>query len=110
MATAEWNEEWSAPDYQWPLTAVPDADVVDSLGKRVVLDGGRAVKEAHADRGVVMDFPNGAIEGTRIRKQVPRSECRRRAQVVLADVAEEPLKVCVVCDAVYLWPNQTAAA
>lgn len=109
MATAEWNEAWSAPDYEWPVTSVPDAAVVEQLGKTIVARGGRAGKEAHADRGVVMDFPNGAVPGTRIRKQVTRAECRRRAQVTLTDVADEPLKVCVVCDAVHLWPGVAAA-
>lgn len=110
MASAEWNAAWSHPDYAWPVTSVPDATVVELLGERVVNGGGRASKEAHADRGVVMDFPNGAVPGTRIRKQVPRAECRRRAQVTLTDVAKEPLKVCVVCDAVHLWPNKTGVA
>lgn len=111
MATTEWNDAWSDPNYVWPVTSIPDADVVDQLGKRVVLRGGRAVKEAHADRSIVMDFPNGpAVGGTRIRKQVPRAECRRRAQVILPDVANDPLKVCIVCDAVHLWPTAAAAA
>lgn len=101
----EWKEEWSAPDYQWPVTSIPDAAVVEQLGKTIVSSGGRAAKEAHADRGITMDFPNAAQPGTRIRKQVPRAECRRRAQVTMADVADEPLKVCVVCDAVHLWPR-----
>lgn len=110
MAEAEWNEAWSAPDYEWPVTSVPDTAVVERLGKEVVARGGRASKEAHADRGVVMDFPNGANPGTRIRKQVMRAECRRRAQVTLTDVAEEPLKVCVICDAVHLWPDTQQVA
>ena len=107
---AKWKEEWSHKDYAWPVTAVPDTAVVEQLGKRIVALDGRAAKEAHADRGVVMDFPNGAVPGTRIRKQVPRAECRRRAQVVLTDVAKGPLKVCVVCDAVHLWPKSLAPA
>lgn len=99
-----WNDDWSHEDYVWPITSVPVAAVVEDLGKAVVARGGRANKEAHADRSIVMDFPNGAT-GTRLRKHVPRAECRRRAQVTLPDVAEEPLKVCVVCDAVHLWPK-----
>jgi len=109
METLDWNEEWSDPNYEWPVTSVPDAGVVEELGKTVISRGGRAAKEAHADRSVVMEFPNGAVPGTRIRKQVPRAECRRRAQVTLTDVADEPLKVCVVCDAVHLWPYATEA-
>jgi hypothetical protein len=66
-AQAEWKEQWSDPSYAWPVTPVPDATVVEQLGKRVITSGGRAVKEAHADRGVVMDFPNGAAPGTRVR-------------------------------------------
>lgn len=108
MTTLHWNDEWSEPDYEWPVTSIPDTAVVEQLGKSIVAHGGRANKEAHADRGVVMEFPNGAVPGTRIRKQVPRAECRRRAQVTLADVADEPLKVCVVCDAVHLWPTAIA--
>ena len=108
MAEAEWNDAWSEPDYEWPGTSIPDAAVVEQLGKTIVNRGGRANKEAHADRSIVMDFPNGAMPGTRIRKRVPRAECRRRAQVTLVDVAEEPLKVCVVCDAVHLWPAAEA--
>lgn len=108
METLEWKDEWSAPDYEWPVTPVPDAAVVEQLGKTVVARGGRANKEAHADRSIVMDFPNGAMPGTRIRKQVPRSECRRRAQVTMLAPRIggplEPLKICVVCDAVHLWP------
>ena len=117
-AEAPWNAEWSDPDYQWPVTSIPDAGVVEQLGKTVVASGGRGAKEAHADRGITMDFPNGAQPGTRIRKQVPRAECRRRAQVMVPvppdfDPAPdtpprenaEPLKVCVVCDAAYLWPR-----
>lgn len=104
MATTDWNDDWNDPNYEWPVTSVPDAAVVEKLGKRVVLRGGRAIKEAHADRGVVMDFPNGPT-GTRIRKQVPRAECRRRAQLTLPDAVDDPLKVCVVCDAVHLWPK-----
>ena len=106
METLYWNDEWNAPNYEWPVTSVPDASVVEELGKTVVVRGGRAVKEAHADRTVVMDFPLSQQQPeTRIRKQVPRAECRRRAQVMLTDVTDEPLKVCVVCDAVHLWPN-----
>lgn len=108
MATEKWNDDWNDPNYAWPVTSVPDAAVVEQLGKAVVARGGRAVKEAHADRSVVMDFPNGAAPGTRIRKQVPRAECRRRAQITLPEVANDPLKVCVVCDAVHLWPLATA--
>lgn len=118
METLFWDDAWNDKNYEWPVTAVPDAAVVERLGKTVVARGGRAMKEAHADRGVVMEFPNGAVPGTKIRKQVPRAECRRRAQV-MAPVApdtepapdtpprenSDPLKVCVVCDAVYLWPN-----
>lgn len=109
MTTLPWNDEWSAPDYEWPVTSVPDVATVEHLGKTVVSRGGRAVKEAHADRSIVMDFPNNANPGTRIRKQVTRAECRRRAQVTFVDVADEPLKVCVVCDSVHLWPNADVA-
>lgn len=121
-AEAEWKDEWSDRDYQWPVTSVPDSAVVDQLGKQVVGSGGRALKEAHADRGMTMDFPNGAVPGTRIRKQVPRTECRRQAQIMVPvspdfDPAPdtpprenaEPLKVCAVCDAVSLWPRFAAA-
>lgn len=104
MEPLYWDEKWNHKDYEWPVTSAPDAAVVDQLRKTVVAEGGRANKEAHADRSVVMEFPNGAVPGTRIRKQVPRAECRRRAQVTLTNVADEPLKVCVVCDAVHLWP------
>lgn len=102
--TLDWKDEWSHENYEWPVTSVPDADIVDQLGKRVVGRGGRANKEAHADRSIVMDFPNDARPETRLRKRVPRAECRRRAQITLTDVTKEPLKVCVVCDAVHLWP------
>lgn len=119
---APWSAEWSEPDYQWPVTAVPDAATVEWLGKTVVALDGRAVQEAHADRGVTMDFANGASPGTRIRKQVPRTECRRQAQIMVPvspdfDPAPDtpprenaaPLKVCVVCDAAHLWPRFAAA-
>lgn len=110
MATAEWNDDWNAPSYAWPVTSVPDAAVVEQLGKCAVTHGGRAIKEAHADRGITMDFPNGAVPGTRIRKQVPRAECRRRALVAVPVEDASPVKVCVVCDAVHLWPNSGAKA
>ena len=110
MATTKWDNDWSDPSYVWPVTSVTDAIVVEQLRKRVAATGGRAMNEAHADRGITMDFPNGVIPGSRIRKQVPRAECRRRAQVMLPDVAKEPLKVCVVCDAVHLWPKTIAEA
>ena len=108
METLFWDNAWNHKDYEWPVTPVPDAAIVEQLGKTIIARGGRAVTEAHADRSVVMDFPNGAVPGTRVRKQVPRAECRRRAQVMLTDVAEEPLKVCVVCDAVHRWPATQA--
>ncbi len=101
----KWNAAWSDENYEWPVTSTPEANVVDELGKRAVTRGGGVVKEAHADRGVVMDFPNRAVPGSRIRKQIPRTECRRRAQVTLTDVAKGPVKACIVCDAVNLWPN-----
>jgi hypothetical protein len=113
LETLEWKDEWSAPDYEWPVTSIPDASVVDALGKGVVSRGGRANKEAHADRSIVMEFLNGAMPGTRIRKRVPRAECRRRAMVTtpIPPIDELPpgtLKVCVVCDAVHLWPSAAA--
>jgi hypothetical protein len=110
LATTEWNDAWSDEKYEWPVTPVPDSAVVEGLGKRIVARGGRAAKEAHADRGVTMEFPNGAAPGTRIRKQITRTECRRRALVTLPDTEKAPLRVCVVCDAVHLWPNAQAAA
>lgn len=108
MSEAKWNDAWNAPNYAWPVTPAPDTDIVEALGRRAAASGGRVVKEAHADRGIVMDFPNGAAPGTRIRRQVPRCECRRRAQVVLPEVAEGPLKMCIVCDAGHLWPEAVA--
>lgn len=105
MTTLDWDEAWSDKDYAWPVTSVPDASVVEQVREEVIASGGRALGEAHADRGITMDFPNGAVPGTRIRKQVPRGECRRRAQVLFPNVAKAPLKVCVVCDAVHLWPQ-----
>jgi hypothetical protein len=124
VATTEWKPEWGNPDdptYEWPVTPSPDSAVVDQLGKDAIALGGRAVKDAHADRGVVMDFPNKAVPGVKVRKQVPRAECRRRAQIMAPlppDTApasgtpprdnSDPLKVCVVCDAVHLWPAATA--
>jgi hypothetical protein len=110
MATTDWNDDWNDPSYVWPVTSVPDAAVVEQLGKTVVARGGRVIKEAHADRGVTMEFPNGAVPGTRIRKQVPRAECRRRALVAFPVEEKAPVKVCVVCDAVHLWPNASPAA
>lgn len=108
MATVDWNDDWSAPNYAWPVTSIPDAAIVEKLGKHVVSQGGRAIKEAHADCGIIMDFPNGAVPGSRIRKQVPRAECRRRALIMLPMPGADPLKVCVVCDAVHLWPKIAA--
>lgn len=106
--TAPWKKEWSAASYVWPVISTADSIAVEKVGRQVISRGGRALKEAHADRGVVIDFPNGA--GTRVRKQVTRAECRRRAQVTLTDVAAAPVKVCVVCDAVHLWPAFKAAS
>lgn len=104
--TEQWQKEWEDKDYEWPVVARPDANIVEQLGKTVIARGGRAVKEAHADRNVTLDFPNPAFPETKIRKQVPRSECRRRAQVVIPRPDEgEPIKVCVVCDSMHLWPS-----
>lgn len=124
MATTEWKPEWGNPDdptYEWPVTHSPNPVVVDSLGKEVIALGGRAIAEAHADRGVVMDFPNKAVPGVRVRKKVPRAECRRRSQLMTPVPPDtrpapdtpprgnsDPLRVCVVCDAVHLWPAATA--
>lgn len=117
-----WDEAWSHKDYEWPTTVTPAASVVNQLAASAAASGGRALIEAHADRGVTMDFPNGAIPGTRIRKQVPRTECRRQAQVMAPVPPDlkpalntpqrensEPLKVCLVCDAVHLWPRSPEA-
>lgn len=119
--TLEWNPSWSAESYEWPVTPTPSPGIVDALGQDAITLGGRAVKEAHADRGVVMDFPNKAVPGVKVRKQVPRTECRRRAQImapVPPDVMpapgtpprgkSDPVKVCIVCDAVHLWPSAAA--
>jgi hypothetical protein len=118
METLFWDDAWSYEDYEWPVVPNPDAAAVEKLGKTVVASGGRAMKEAHADRSVTMEFANAAQPGTRIRKQVNRAECRRRAQIMAplapdtepaADTSPrenaDPLKVCVVCDSVHLWPN-----
>jgi len=123
METLFWDDDWSHEDYEWPVVSNPSPAEVEALGKTVVLNGGRAIKEAHADRSVTMDFANAAMSGTRIRKQVNRAECRRQAQIMtpLAPDTEpaadtpprdniEPLKVCVVCDAVHLWPNASIRA
>lgn len=122
METLFWDDAWSHEDYEWPVVQNPAADKVEALKKTVIADGGRAVKEAHADRSVTIDFANKAVPGTRIRKQVSRAECRRRAQIMapMAPDTEpaantpprensDPLKVCVVCDSVHLWPNAAEA-
>lgn len=101
----EWKKEWSVESYEWPVTPSPSAAVVERLGKQAITRGGRAAKEAHADRGVVMDFPNTAVPGSRIRAQVTRAECRRRAQIMVPTAESDPLRVCVVCDSVHLWPR-----
>lgn len=91
------------------MVTPPTADEINKLGKEVVLRGGRQIQEAHADRAVTMSFNNGAVPGTRIRKQIPRAECRRRAQVMLPQTdGDEPLRVCVVCDSVHRWPSAAA--
>src|SRR3954466_3757405 len=121
-AEAPWNEDWNHPDYAWPVTPIPSGETVDFVGKTVVASGGRALNEAHADRAVTMEFDNGAQVGGRIRKQVPRAECRRQSQIMApvppdVDPAPdtpprgnaEPLKVCVVCDAAHLWPRFAGA-
>lgn len=110
--------QWDDPDYEWPVTAIPGAEVVETMGKTTIALGGRVIKEAHADRGVVMEFPNPGIPDTKIRKQVPRCECRRRAQVMVPLPPDDapapgtpprdnntPMKVCVVDDGVHLWPR-----
>lgn len=121
MADLPTKAQWDDENYEWPVVPVPDAAIVERLGKQVIATGGRAVKEAHADRGVTMDFPNPAFPDTRLRKQIPRAECRRRAQVVMPLAPDDhpaagtpprqnadPLKVCVACDAVHLWPSMAA--
>lgn len=104
MPEAYWNPAWSAKSYEWPVTSTPDTAEVSDVSRGIIEDGGRALQEAHADRGITMTFPNAAVPNTMIRKSQSRAECRRRAMVVIPDVADSPLKVCVVCDAVHLWP------
>lgn len=100
---ADWDPRWSAKDYEWPTLESPTKPEIDAIRKTVVGLGGRANEEAHADRGFMMEQPNGN-KGTKIRKQQARCECRRRALVTLVNVAEEPLKVCVICDSAHRWP------
>lgn len=103
MPTLTWNEEWSDPNYEWPVTSSPDSDTVSRVAKQ---SGGRVAEEAHADRGVQMKFPNPAVPRTSIRKQERRAECRRRAKIVAGALSG----ICVVCDAVHLWPRYAEAA
>lgn len=112
MPEAHWNPAWNSPNYEWPVTPTPDAALVARIGELVTDEGGRLNEEAHADRAVTMTFPNKSVPGTSLRKQQPRAECRRRALVTIPDKRKpflgrrpDPLKVCVVCDAVHLWPT-----
>lgn len=105
METLDWNDAWSAKSYEWPVTPIPDSDVIEQLGDPGGFRLG-GLKEAHADRGITMDFPNKVVPGTRLRKQIIRAECNRRAQInINLGLGDSPLKVCVVCDAVNLWPR-----
>lgn len=105
MDTLYWNEDWSDEHYVWPTTHTADTAGIQWIAKTVIESGGRLAEEAHADRSVTMEFPNGAAPRTKIRKRVERCECRRRAVATIPDVADEPLKVCIICDAAHLWPR-----
>lgn len=100
-----WDPAWNDEDYEWPTTGTPDAAMVAMVGQEVIREGGRRVTEAHADRKQLMKQPNPSVEGTSIRKQVQRCECRRQAQVVLPEAV---MRDCIVCDAIYKWPRYVA--
>lgn len=104
----EFKEAWKLKSYEWPVTSIPNAATVTDIGKVALSKGGRIKTESHADRAQTMKFPNEAIPGTSIKKQISRAECRRRAQITLPD-GKEPMLVCVVCDAVHLWPKIAVA-
>lgn len=110
-----WDEAWNAKTYAWPVTPLPNTDVVHELGAWITSSGGHHLEEAHADRAVMIEAPNPAVPGTKVRKKVPRCECRRRALLTLPPVRrpgkranDGPIRVCAVCDAVPLWPQYAA--
>lgn len=106
--TAPWDDAWNEAGYTWPLVEAPSAPDVTKISLICEAAGGRAIKEPHADRSVVMEFPNNAVPGTVVRRKVARCECRRRGLVAVPSQSGDPVRVCVICDAVNRWPTASA--
>lgn len=91
----------------WPTTPIPTAQELRDVIERAS-DGDPPAAlsaEAHSDRSFIMEMPNNASKGAKVRKQESRAECRRQAQLIFSGV---PGKLCVVCDAITRWPAFSA--
>jgi hypothetical protein len=97
------NDEWKHPDYEWPVCERPDPGAIQLISDAVVEDGGRALREPHADRYVTMQQPSADGEKM-VNRRVSRCECRRKAQVSVPTRAGDPVTVCIICDNVNRWP------
>lgn len=98
-----WPNEWSRPDYEWPMVDGPSPQSIVLIEESVAAHGGRSIKEAHADRYVTMALP--ADDGERmVQRKVQRCECKRRAQVAVPNGAGDPIRVCIICDSLQKWP------
>lgn len=102
--TLPWPDEYSGPNYEWPVLEPPSPGAIALIARSAEVQGGRAIKEAHADRYITMPMP--AADGeSMVNRKVARCECRRRAQVAVPHPGGDPLRVCVICDGVNRWPT-----
>lgn len=98
-----WPDEYSSPNYEWPVVPPPPPGAITRITEAAEERGGRAIKEAHSDRYVTMKQPSGDGEAM-VNRKISRCECRRRALAAIPTRAGDPIRVCVICDAVDLWP------
>lgn len=98
-----WPDEYNDPDYEWPVAERPDPGAIQLISQAAVEQGGRAIREAHADRYVTMKQPSADGESM-VNRRVARCECRRKAMISVPTRAGDPITVCIICDNVNRWP------
>jgi hypothetical protein len=92
------------PDYEWPVIEPPDHGAIALISQAAAAQGGRAIKEAHADRFVTMKLPTGDGDAM-VQRKVARCECRRRALVAVPVEKTNPVVACIICDSIHRWPT-----
>lgn len=97
------NDNPDDPNYEWPVVDAPSPGAVHRIMGDAEEQGGRGIRESHADRFVTMKQPSADGEQM-VNRKVARCECRRRALVSLPTRAGDPIRVCVICDSVHHWP------